>query len=121
MDVQPNFCPFCGSALPPDSYFCPHCGKEIKIKELSTSVVKQILIYLVSFFLPPLGLMWSFKYLKQGTRKARNIGWTSIILTAAGIVVAIWATMGILNGLNASLSGALGGSGSQLNQLMQMY
>lgn len=107
-------CRYCGNQVPPDAYFCPACGKQLREKELSTSVAKQILIYAVSFFLPPLGLMWTFKYLKQESQKAKNIGIISLVLTVVAIAVAVWVTADIVNGLNSYLN-------NQLNGSLQLY
>ncbi|MCL4400176.1 zinc ribbon domain-containing protein [Patescibacteria group bacterium] len=114
MDVILNSCPFCGTEAPPGAEFCPHCGKKLKTEKPSTSVSKQVLIYLVSFLLPPLGLVWTFKYLKQDDIKSKRIGWISIILTLAGIVITIFVMNDILSGLNNYLN-------SQLNSTIQLY
>ncbi len=120
MNLEDRFCPSCGAKAPADAVFCPHCGKPLQEPQLSTSIGKQIIIYLVSFFLPPFGLAWTFKYLRQENKKAKIIGLVSLILTIAAVIVGIWAIFGFMNGLNSSLNGALGGSNSQFNQLMQL-
>jgi len=49
-------CPTCHQPVSPEDYFCPNCGKDLKAKPLSVSITTQIGIYLLSIFLPPLGL-----------------------------------------------------------------
>lgn len=70
-----------------DWYFCPNCGKVLKDKVPVITISKQIIIYLVSFFLAPLGLGWGFKYVRSKDTKVRIIGIISILLTAASIIL----------------------------------
>src|SRR3990172_6750980 len=74
-------CNVCKQPIQVNWNFCPNCGNTLRIKPLPTSVLKQLLIYAVSFFLPPFGLGYAFKYLRQNDRKTRIIGMVSIILT----------------------------------------
>ncbi len=123
MESELRFCPHCGAGVAPDAIFCSHCGKPLEEPRLSTSIGKQILIYCVSLFLPPFGLTWTFKYLRQQNKTARTVGLVSLILTIIGIIGTVWIMMGFVNNLNSSLNSALGGStnDSQLNQLLQNY
>ena len=92
-----TICPYCKSMVLPDAYFCPNCGKQLKDKPLSATLLKQIIIYSVSFFLPPFGLWYAFKYLKAGDSKSKKIGIVAIILTIISIALTIWLTYGIIN------------------------
>ncbi|MCL4392404.1 zinc-ribbon domain-containing protein [Patescibacteria group bacterium] len=123
MESELRFCPHCGAGVTPDAIFCSHCGKPLEEPKLSTSIGKQILIYFVSLFLPPFGLAWTFKYLRQQNKTARTVGLVSLILTIVGIIGTVWITMGLLNNLSSSLNSSLGGSinDSQLNQFLQNY
>ena len=69
--------------------FCPNCGNILRVKPLSTSLGKQLLIYAISFFLPPFGLGYAFKYFKQSETKGRLIGVISIVLTIISIILII--------------------------------
>ena len=80
-------CNVCKQPIQVNWNFCPNCGNTLRIKPLPTSVLKQLLIYAVSFFLPPFGLGYAFKYLRQDDRKSRIIGIISIILTILSIVM----------------------------------
>lgn len=67
--------------MQPAWYFCPNCGKQLAEPPLVISIPKQFLIYLVSFFLSPLGLGWALKYIKHPDRKVRIVGAISLFLT----------------------------------------
>lgn len=90
MDISKDmFCPSCHAAVLSAAYFCSQCGKKLKEPPLSTSPTKQIVVYLVSFFLAPFGLGYAFKYLKQPNAKARMIGIVALILTILAIVLMV--------------------------------
>lgn len=91
MDTMPEImvCPSCQAVTSTTANFCSQCGKKLKNAPLSTSVAKQIVIYLVSFFLAPFGLGYAFIYLKQPDAKTRTIGIISLALTVCAIVAVI--------------------------------
>ena len=84
--VNPLLCPFCHTAITESAYFCSNCGKPLKAHPDSTSAGRQIIVYLVSFFLAPFGLVFAFKYLKQKDTKSRIIGTVSMTLTVLAIL-----------------------------------
>src|SRR5437867_1711982 len=86
-------CPSCGTPVLPTENFCPQCGAKLKGPQLSTSIGRQIFIYLFSFFVAPLGLYYAFKYLKQPDPKAKKIGIAVIALTLLAIALMIWLTV----------------------------
>jgi hypothetical protein len=63
----------------------------------ATSVSKQIIVYLISLFLAPLGLWYAWKYLKQDDRKSKIIGAVVIALTILSLAVTIWTAVGLFN------------------------
>jgi hypothetical protein len=73
MDAQ-STCIYCKGNISLSDYFCPHCGKKVKEKLLPTTLIRQILVYLLSVFLPPLGIWPAIKYLRQGDKKSITIG-----------------------------------------------
>jgi TRAP-type C4-dicarboxylate transport system permease small subunit len=79
----------------PSANFCSNCGKALRKLPPATSVSRQILVYLVSFFLAPLGLWYAWKYLKQDNRKSKIIGVVAIALTLAAIALALWTASGL--------------------------
>lgn len=102
MDPQ-LICPHCKSNVSLLDFFCPVCGKKLKEKPLSTSLSKQLLIYLLSTLLPPLGLWPAVKYLRQPDEKSKKIGITAIILTVISIILTIWLTAGFVKSFRKQL------------------
>lgn len=80
-----SICKYCGQPVQESFYFCPNCGKKLKEPPLSISVSTQLVVYLVSFFLPPLGLIYAYKYSRHGGTKERYIALTAVILTCLTI------------------------------------
>ncbi len=70
----------------------------------STTVGRQIFVYFLSFFLPPLGLWPGIKYLKQGSEKSRMIGFIAIFLTIISTAITVWFTLGFINIFNQQLN-----------------
>jgi predicted PurR-regulated permease PerM len=107
-------CPHCGQTTAVSSYFCSNCGKKLKDKLLSTTILKQIFIYLLSFLLPPLGLWPAVRYLRQKDEKSRIIGFVAIFLTIISIIVTIWLYLGFLDTFTQQLN-------QQLNNNLNLY
>jgi len=82
-------CPKCKAGVSEIANFCSNCGYCLKSRRGDTSILKQILVYFVSFFLAPFGLGYAFKYLKQPDKKSRMIGMISLILTFFAIMAVI--------------------------------
>ena len=97
-------CPNCGSILAPDDLFCARCGAKIVNQAQSVGLGKQIYIYAVSLFLPPLGLVWTWKYLRSSSSQMKRVGIIAAILTIISIWLTIWATMGFLQGMQSQLN-----------------
>jgi hypothetical protein len=106
--ISEMVCSTCSAPIPSSANFCPNCGRGLKKKPLSTALSRQVIVYLVSFFLAPFGLWYAWKYLKQEDNKSKIIGVTAIALTAISIALAIWTMAGLFNsvrGLMRSLNG----------------
>jgi hypothetical protein len=106
MDSQIT-CPHCKGNISLADYFCPHCGKKLKEELQPTTLLKQLTIYLVSFFLPPLGVWPAIKYLRQGDKKSKKIGLIALFLTIISIVITIWLTINFINSFNQQLNNQL--------------
>lgn len=83
-------CPKCSLPILAEFYFCPNCGKQLRHKPISVSIAKQIGVYLLSFFLPPLGLYPGFKYIAKGDTKTKMAGWIAVFLTLISVAIAIY-------------------------------
>ena len=106
MDSQTT-CLNCKGNISLSDYFCPSCGKKLKEKPLSTTFLKQLLIYFVSFFLPPLGIWPAIKYLRQSDEKLKRIGLAALVLTIISTLITSWLIFSLINSLNKELSNQL--------------
>jgi hypothetical protein len=103
-------CPQCHVVVRASDFFCYNCGKNLKPKLLSTGLATEIMYYVGSFLLPPLGYWWGIRYLKQDGAAGKRIGILCMIFTTIScIVTSIWVAE-YVNKLNAAV-------GSQLNSL----
>lgn len=80
-------CKRCKQPVQESFYFCPNCGKKIKEPPPSTSIPSQLVVYLVSLFLTPLGLIYAYKYFRHGGTKERYIAITAVVLTCLTIYI----------------------------------
>lgn len=103
-EVTTSVCPNCTLPVLADFYFCPNCGKQLRDKAITLSLGRQIGVYLLSFFLPPLGLYPAFKYIKQPDPKTRMVGWISLILTIVSVVISIAAFAGFMKQVSDTLN-----------------
>jgi hypothetical protein len=99
MDIPPGIvCSSCNTPMMWSANFCPNCGNSLRAIPPTTSVSRQIIVYLVSFFLAPFGLWYAWKYLKQDDRTSKIIGAVAIALTIVAVVLTIWTTAGLFPG-----------------------
>lgn len=108
-----TICKYCKFSVSDNFYFCPNCGKKLKEPPLSTSITKQLGIYTLSIFLPPLGILPGIKYLFQKNNKAKAVGLIAIVLTIISTIITINLTLNFL-------SNPLGNSSEQLQQLKNL-
>ena len=104
MDTSEIICSSCRARMLPSANFCSNCGKALRVLPPATTVSKQIVVYLISFFLAPFGLWYAWKYLKQDDRTSRIIGTVAVVLTIAAVALAIWATAGLFSLVNQYLN-----------------
>jgi hypothetical protein len=103
-------CPSCHQPVKMTDYFCFNCGKKLKSRPLSTSLTSQIILYLKTLLLPPFGLIWGYRYLRQPNTQSKFVGLITIIITIIEIVWLTQTTMNIINTTN-----------QQINQQIQLY
>jgi len=102
-------CPQCHTIVRPTDFFCANCGKSLKAKPLPTSLATEIMYYIGSLVLPPLGFWWGIKYLKQDGTASKRIGILCMVITTISfIVTSIWA-VDTINKINAAVGGQLNG------------
>jgi len=103
MDFQ-TVCPQCKGNVSSLDFFCPNCGKKLKEPPLSTTLLKQTLIYALSLFLPPAGVWPAIKYLRQPDEKSKRVGIIALLFTVISIILTIWLSMGFLNSFTKRLN-----------------
>ena len=97
-------CKECGHEISDEALVCPNCGKPQRDKLPSVSLSRQAAVYFVSLFLPPFGLWYALKYLKQKDGKSKKIGVAALILTIISIIVTIWFAERLVNSINQTLN-----------------
>lgn len=75
----------------------------IKDPSNQMTIGKQISIYALSIFLPPLGLIPGIKYLLQKDQKTKTVGVIAIMLTIISIIVTIWISVGFISQVTTQL------------------
>lgn len=88
----------------PNDYFCFNCGKNLKPKPPSTFLTQQIIVYLKSFFLPPYGIIFGIRYLRQKDKTSKVVGIISIILTILSVLVFIKVTQDLMETVNTQVN-----------------
>ena len=106
--MEPKYCPVCHLQVQDNYYFCPNCGKNLK--EPPLTLTKEIGIYALSLFLPPLGLWPGIKYFSSANPKLKKVGIIAIVLTIISSFITIWLTIVTMNTV-------MQGANSQLQQL----
>ena len=97
-------CKECGHEISDEALACPNCGKPQRDRHPSVLLSRQITVYAVSLFLPPFGLWYAWKYLKQKDGKSKKIGIAVLILTVISVVFTIWFTERLMDSINQALN-----------------
>jgi len=101
-------CPACSASMPSSASFCPNCGRRLRTVPPSTSIPRQLVVYLFSFFLAPLGLWFAWNYFKQEDRKSKAIGFVVVALTIISMAMSIWAMSGLIGWVSQLLKSLSG-------------
>ena len=126
MESASSVCPGCSLPVLSEFYFCPNCGKVLRPKPLTVSLGRQIGVYVLSFFLPPLGLYPAFKYIKQSDPKTKLIGWIAVILTIVSIFLSLYILAGFMQQFSKTLEhelefGTIPGQLTEVSRLSEEY
>lgn len=97
-------CSKCHSVVKSSDYFCFNCGNSLKPRPLETSLVHQILIYVGSILLPPIGIIWGVRYLRQKEQKCKIIGIICIFLTIISLIFVAILAINTINTVNSEVS-----------------
>jgi len=94
-EVTLPVCPKCKSLIQESYNFCPNCS--LNLQELRhVSWYKQIIVYCVSLFLPPFGLVYTIKYLKSPNSQVKWVGIIAMILTIIACIATVWLTLDVV-------------------------
>ena len=105
MDIQPPvICSNCHQNVRTSDYFCFNCGRNLHPVPPSTSIGRQVYIYLGSVLLPPMGFFWGIRYLRQNDIKSKIVGITAIVLTFLIIYLAYIYTVQFFNEVKSQLA-----------------
>ena len=100
----------CHQQVNANDYFCPFCGNKIRSPPPSTSISGIIVLLIKTVFLPPLGFIWGYRYLRQADNKSKIVGVVVIIITLAELIYGVVATVEIVDTAN-----------KQINQQFKLY
>lgn len=84
-------CPVCKLSVLPVFYFCPNCGKLLRPKPLVVPLPRQMLLYFVSFFLPPVALPYAFRYMRQPNKATKIIGMVLFVIAIGSILLSFYS------------------------------
>lgn len=99
-----ELCPVCHRAVVPTDYFCPNCGKELHKAPPSVTPQAQIMLYLGSVFLPPMGLFWGLKYFRQPDQKSKIIAVVAAALTIISLIVTTKLSLDFIDTVNKQVN-----------------
>lgn len=109
MEASIITCPQCHIAVRPEYYFCYNCGKNLKEAPPSVSIEKQIMLYLGSALLPPMGIIWAQKYFRQPKQIYKIVGTVMVSLTLISAIISIKLTLDFFHSLDEQVTKQLNG------------
>lgn len=99
-----NFCPNCRQPIQLTYVYCPNCGKKIHSDSLSTSLFSLFILILKTLLLPPFGLLWGYRYLRQSDNTSKIIGLIIIIITIIETVWLVQVTIVSINSVSQQIN-----------------
>lgn len=103
MDI-PVTCNNCHTAVKDTDYFCYNCGKNLKPQPPATDITGLLKLYIGSLLLPPMGLWWGFRYIRQNNRKAQIAGLIAIIGTIVYLIIIMKITTDLFTQVNMQVN-----------------
>ncbi|HEX9909032.1 MAG TPA: hypothetical protein VGB78_11320 [Thermoplasmata archaeon] len=92
--VGSRTCVSCGRALAWDANVCPYCGHDFRqaaaaqpVEHVSTLV--KIIVYLVSFFIPIIGIILGVVFYVNANPEYKQVGKMCLILAMVAVLIAI--------------------------------
>ena len=93
-------CLKCHVIVKPTDYFCYNCGNNLKPVPPPISLVGQMTLYIKSTLIPPFGILWAIKYLRQDSGKSKIVGIVAIILTLTSLIISSILFKNFINNVN---------------------
>jgi len=100
-------CPVCHVAVRPTDYFCYNCGRNLHPALPSLTMATLIPLFLGTIFLPPMGIIWGFRYVKQEGMQYKTVGFAMMVITVIILIVAVRATFTIVNTATSQMNSQL--------------
>jgi len=104
LGMENSICPKCHVQVRVTDFFCFNCGTNLKPKPLSTTLTHQLLLYIGSVTLPPLGLIWGVRYLKEPNQESKIIGIILIVLTIISLIIGTILIINTINTVNSQVT-----------------
>jgi hypothetical protein len=95
--IETSLCPKCQHPIDSVDFYCRNCGKNINPVPLSTSASVLIILFIKTILLPPLGLFWGYKYLRQSDSLSKAVGAAIIFIT---LLETIWVVQSTITAYN---------------------
>jgi hypothetical protein len=90
-------CTFCHVTVRPTDFFCYNCGRNLHEPPKSVGIGTQILYYAGSILMPPMGIFWGIKYLREQNETARRVGLVCIALTVVSMLYFSYQMISVYN------------------------
>lgn len=97
-------CLKCHVVVRPTDYFCYNCGNNLRPVPPSVSWADQTTLYIKSILIPPFGILWAIKYLRQDSGKSKIVGIAAIIFTLASLIICSILFMDFADKVNNQVS-----------------
>ena len=105
--MKPLTCPVCHQPVSENDYFCSNCGQNLKPIPLPTNIYSLFLLYIKCLLLPPMGVVWGIRYLKQKDTKSKITGLIAIIITVIILEIALKITLSLIDTVNKQVNSQL--------------
>jgi hypothetical protein len=97
-------CPKCHTTVRTTDYFCFNCGTNLRPVPPPIGIENQIMLYLGSFLLPPMGIFWGWKYLRSEDTKTKTVGYIACILTVVSFVIGLLWIRNIMDSVSSQVN-----------------
>ena len=93
-------CPTCHTTVRITDYFCFNCGANLHPKPVSLSAVNLIPLFLGTVLLPPMGIVWGIRYIREKSSASKVVGFLAIIITIIILIIGVQVIINVINTVN---------------------